>query len=233
MFAVSINFNCVSKLRASGLVRQSPALGQSVQISPSSSKPDHSTPSPPLLGYHHPLPRSHSFRKPSTSLVGADHPSHGNQLSAPTAFDEPNHHSSVPTSFSKSIRYPSGTPFSKPDNGLLAARVSKPTHLASISLQALAPSSSSKPQGRPPISPLTYPFQCNSRPRAPQSVASSSPRVPSSSKPGSKASAPGSPPKSRFKPHPPRMARDVMPVMGIRKDTPAVNCSAQIRLAMH
>jgi hypothetical protein len=228
MFAVSINFNCVPKLRASGLVRESPALGQSVQISSPSSKPDRSPLSSPLLGYHPLTPGSHSSRIPrhhSTSLVGDfplsppfskpdRRPSHGSRPSSPTAFDEPNHHPSVPAFFSKSIRYPSDTPFSKPDNGLLAARVSEPTHSASISLQALA--SSSKPHNRPPMASLTYPSQSNSQSSPSQFVAPSSLRVPSFSKPGSKASAPSSPSKSNFKP---RMARDVM---SIRKDTPAV-----------
>ena len=188
------------KLRASGSVRQSPAPSQAAQIL---------SPSPLTPG-------SPSFSKPRPSAF--------------TAFVEPNRHPSVPPSFSKSIRYPSGPPFSKANNEIPAAHVSKPTHLAPISVEAPAPSSSSEPHDRPPVSPLTYPLQSNSQPSAPRSVTSSSLRVPSYSKPGSKASASISPPKSNVKPHPPRMAHDVM---DMRKDMPAVRCSDLIRLAGH
>lgn len=229
MFPVSINFHCVPKLRVSVSVRESPAPGESAQLlSPSSSsKPDHCSPSPLTLGFP-------SFSKPTVALVDdlplntpfsqPDHcPSQGNRPSAPTAFGEPNRHLSVPPPFSKSICYPLGPPFSKPNNEI-PARVSKPTHLAPISLEALAPSSS-EPHGRPLMSPLSSSPQPN-----PRSVTSSSLRVPPFSKPGSEASVPSSPSKSNVKPHSPVMAHAVM---GIRKDTPEVCFSALIRLAGH
>ena len=149
-------------------------------------------------------------------------PSQGNRPSA--TFGESNRHPSVP-----SIRYPSGPPLSRPINEIPAARVSKPAHLVPVSLEAPAPSSSSEPHGRPPISPLTYLPQSNSQPSAPRSVTSSSLRVPSVSKPGSKASAPipSSPSIFNVRPHPLCMARHVM---GIRNDMPAVCCPALIGL---
>jgi hypothetical protein len=196
----------VPKLRASGSVPQSP----------SSNKPDQCSPSPLTSG-------SPSFRCRSAAFVN-DLPL-GPPFSKPDRLPSRGNRSSDPSVSPPFIPYPLGPPFSKPNNEIPAAHVSKPTHSA-----PLAPSSSSEALGRPLISPLTYPPQSNSnsQPLAPRSVTSSSQHVPSFSNPGSTASAPSSPSKSNVEPHPLCMAHNVM---GIRKDTPAVCCSALIRLA--
>jgi hypothetical protein len=217
----------VPKLRASGSVRQ-PSLGQ--KLSPSSTKPGCSSSAFFSEPGHYPLALRAPSIKPSHCRSGPPpsksgyHPSGSSYRNYPPvliAFGNSNHHSSVPSFFRKPIRRPSDPPFSKPNHESLAVNVSKPNHLATISLpKASTPLSSSEPHGRPLISPS----KSDPQPSTSISVASSSSssrHVHSFRKPGFKALVPSSPSQS-----------DIRDTMSIRKDMPVVSCSALTKLAM-